>query len=374
MKRIVNIKHCMMAVFVSLFSGVALAAPISHITDVYGDRTNQLIGYGVVVGLDGTGDKSQVKFTQQSIVNMVQQFGVQLEDGTKPKTKNVAAVSVTAVVSSHKGPGQTLDVTVASIGDAKSLKGGTLLMTELKGVDGNVYAVAQGHLVVGGYKVTANDGSSVTNNTPTAARIPNGATLERSAIGAEDEDPTLHLQLKKPNYQTALNISKAINKTFGRGVAKAANKGLVEVAAPHDSEDRIMFLSMIEKLDVDEGEETPKIVFNSRTGTVVMSKGVTVSEAIVSQGGLTVSIREDQYVSQPNSPGSFNAPGQTTVVNDSNISITQVDNGAMVWPEGTQLQEIVDAVNKIGASPMVLMQILQALDEVGAINGELVVI
>ncbi|MGY2572205.1 flagellar basal body P-ring protein FlgI [Vibrio sp. C8] len=374
MKQRLNFKHCILAVFGCLFFGSASAVPISHITDVYGDRTNQLIGYGVVVGLDGTGDKSQVKFTQQSIVNMVQQFGVQLEDGSKPKTKNVAAVSVTAVVSSHKGPGQTLDVTVASIGDAKSLQGGTLLMTELKGVDGNVYAVAQGHLIVGGYKVTANDGSSVTNNTPTAARIPNGATLERSAIGAEDEDPTLHLQLKKPHYQTALNISKVINKTFGRGVAKAVNKGLVEVAAPTDSEDRIMFLSMIEQLDVNEGESLPKIVFNSRTGTVVISKGVTVSEAIVSQGGLTVSIREDQLVSQPNSAGSFNAPGQTTVVNDSNISISEVDNGAMVWPEGTQLQEIVDAVNRIGASPMVLMQILQALDEVGAINGELVVI
>lgn len=374
MKQRLNFKHCILAVFGCLFFGSASAVPISHITDVYGDRTNQLIGYGVVVGLDGTGDKSQVKFTQQSIVNMVQQFGVQLEDGSKPKTKNVAAVSVTAVVSSHKGPGQTLDVTVASIGDAKSLQGGTLLMTELKGVDGNVYAVAQGHLIVGGYKVTANDGSSVTNNTPTAARIPNGATLERAAIGAEDEDPTLHLQLKKPHYQTALNISKVINKTFGRGVAKAVNKGLVEVAAPTDSEDRIMFLSMIEQLDVNEGESLPKIVFNSRTGTVVISKGVTVSEAIVSQGGLTVSIREDLLVSQPNSAGSFNAPGQTTVVNDSNISISEVDNGAMVWPEGTQLQEIVDAVNRIGASPMVLMQILQALDEVGAINGELVVI
>ncbi len=373
MKQKFNFKHCILAVFGCFFFGTATAAPISHITDVYGDRTNQLIGYGVVVGLDGTGDKSQVKFTQQSIVNMVQQFGVQLEDGTKPKTKNVAAVSVTAVVNSHKGPGQTLDVTVASIGDAKSLKGGTLLMTELKGVDGNVYAVAQGHLVVGGYKVTANDGSSVTNNTPTAARIPNGATLERAAIGAEDDDPTLHLQLKKPNYQTALNISKVINKTFGRGVAKAVNKGLVEVAAPHDSEDRIMFLSMVEQLDVDEGADSPKIVFNSRTGTVVMSKGVTVSEAIVSQGGLTVTVREDKLVSQPNG-GGINTPGRTAVINDSKIDIHEVDNGAMVWPEGTQLQEIVDAVNRIGASPTVLMQILQGLDEVGALNGELVVI
>lgn len=350
------------------------SVPISHITDVYGDRTNQLIGYGVVVGLDGTGDKSQVKFTQQSIVNMVQQFGVQLQDSGKPKLKNVAAVSVTATVDAHKGPGQTLDVTVASIGDAKSLKGGTLLITELRGIDGNVYAVAQGHLVVGGFRIEANDGSSVTQNTPTVARIPSGATIEVPFNQGTDDDPMVMLQLKRPNYQTALNISKAINRTFGRGVAKVLNKGSIEIAAPLDSEDRTMFLSMVEKLDVDIGAEPPRIVFNSRTGTVVMSQGVTVGQAIVSQGGLTVRIQENQYVSQPNSIGSVNAPGETTVIADSSIEIHEINNGAMVWPEGTQLQEIVDAINHIGASPMTLMQILQALDEVGAINANLVVI
>lgn len=355
-------------------SPLSWAVPISHITDVYGDRHNQLIGYGVVVGLDGTGDKSQVKFTQQSIVNMVQQFGVQLQESGKPKLKNVAAVSVTATVDAHKGPGQTLDVTVASIGDAKSLRGGTLLITELRGIDGNVYAVAQGHLVVGGFRIDANDGSSVTHNTPTVARIPNGATVEVPFTQGVDEEPMVMLQLKRPNYQTALNISKAINRTFGRGVAKVINKGTVEIAAPLDSEDRSMFLSMVETLDVDIGAEPPRIVFNSRTGTVVMSQGVTVGQAIVSQGGLTVRIQENKLVSQPNSSGSINAPGQTTVIADSNINIEEVNNGAMVWPEGTQLQDIVDAINHIGASPMTLMQILQALDEVGAINANLVVI
>ncbi len=374
MNRIISVKQSLLLLLLSVASHSLWAVPISHITDIYGDRTNQLIGYGVVVGLDGTGDKSQVKFTQQSVVNMIQQFGVQLKDNTNPKLKNVAAVSVTAVVGAHKGQGQSLDVTVASLGDAKSLKGGTLLMTELRGVDGNVYAVAQGHLIVGGYKVEAADGSSVTQNTPTVARIPNGATVEVPIGATIDEDPTVQLQLKRPNYQTALNISKAINRTFGTGVAKALNKGLVEVAAPLDSEDRIMFLSMVEKLDIDVGASTPKIVFNSRTGTVAMSEGVTVSPAIVSQGGLTVRISEDKYVSQPNSIGAINAPGRTAVVNDSKIDIEEINNGAMVWPEGTELQEIVDAINSLAASPTTLMQILQALDEVGAINGELVVI
>ncbi|MFV0575309.1 MAG: flagellar basal body P-ring protein FlgI [Vibrio sp.] len=356
----------------------AHAIPIKNITDVYGDRTNQLVGYGLVVGLDGTGDKSQVKFTQQSVVNMIKQFGVQLDGRLNPKLKNVAAVSVTAVVTSHNGAGQTLDVTVSSIGDAKSLRGGTLLLTQLLGIDGNVYAVAQGNVVVGGFNVTGLDGSSVTKNTPTVGRIPNGATLEQ-AIGADTEaDPTVQLNLKRPNYMTALNISKTINQTFGGGIAKAMSKGQVSISAPLDSQDRVMFLSMVEQLDVDEGAELPKVVFNSRTGTVVISQNVTVNEAAVSQGGLTVTIQEDQYVSQPNGGAPFsdniNAPGRTVVTQDSQLNVNEDEGGAMIWPKGTSLRQIVDAINKVGATPDALMQILQALDEVGAINGELVVI
>lgn len=362
--------------FVLMVSSASYAAPIQYITDIYGDRTNQLIGYGVVVGLDGTGDKSQVKFTQQSIVNMIKQFGVQLDGGINPKLKNVAAVTVTAVVDSHKGPGQKLNVTVSSIGDAKSLKGGTLLMTQLKGADGNVYALAQGNVVVGGYSYEGNDGSSITQNTPTAGRIPNGATIERALAEEDIDDPSVYLQLKKPNYQTALNISKHINKTFGPGVAKALNKGRVEVAAPIDSEDRIMFISMLEQLEIEEGKSVPKVIFNSRSGTVVFSDNVTVSSAAVSQGGITVRIQEDQYVSQPGAQigGGINAPGRTVVTDDSQIDVEEKEGAAMVWPKGTNLQEIVNAINQVGATPSDLMQILQALDEVGAINGELVVI
>ncbi|MGR5167212.1 flagellar basal body P-ring protein FlgI [Vibrio astriarenae] len=375
--RIVKNSLSLLLVIVSLvISTYAHSQPskkvIADLTRVYGDRQNQLIGYGLVVGLDGSGDKSQVKFTQQSVVNMIKQFGVQLEEGTNPKLKNVAAVSVTALIEPHMGPGHELTVTVSSLGDAKSLRGGTLLLTPLRGIDGEVYAVAQGSLVVGGFNVTGEDGSSITRNTPTVGRIPNGATLERGIITEADLDPEIRLQLVSPNYTTALNISKVINLTFGGQVARALNKGQVSVSAPQDSEDRVMFLAMIEELEVEEGRKTPKVVFNSRTGTVVISQNVTVSQAAVSQGGITVTIIESEYISQPG--GAFNSVGETARVQDSQLQVEEQDSGAMIWPEGTSLQEIVNAINQVGAPPEALMQILQALDEIGAINGELVVI
>ncbi|WP_419153409.1 flagellar basal body P-ring protein FlgI [Vibrio maritimus] len=363
----------LLALVLILMTFETLAArPIAEVADVYGDRQNQLIGYGLVVGLDGSGDKSQVKFTQQSVVNMIKQFGVQLDDSTNPKLKNVAAVSVTAAIEPHMGPGQNVTVTVSSLGDAKSLRGGTLLLTPLRGIDGEVYAVAQGSLVVGGFNATGENGTSVTRNTPTVGRIPNGATLERAISTGVDRDPTIRLQLRHPNYETALNISKAINLTFGGQVAKALNKGQVEISAPIDSEDRVMFVAMIQELEIEEGRKMPKVVFNSRTGTVVISQRVTVTEAAVSQGGITVTVLESQSVSQPG--GAFNTAGETAVVQNTQISVDEDDGTTMVWPPGTNLQEIVDAINNIGATPEALMQILQALDEVGAINGELVVI
>lgn len=343
--------------------------PIGQIVDVYGDRTNQLIGYGLVVGLDGTGDKSQVKFTQQSIVNMIKQFGVQLDDKANPKLKNVAAVSVTAEIGTNMGPGQTMHVTVSSLGDAKSLRGGTLLMTPLHGADGEVYGIAQGNVVVGGFSATGADGSSITKNTTTAGRIPNGATLEKEIV-VEHDEPVLRLNLKRPNYKTALNISRKINSVFGGSVAVAKNKNRVEVTAPQDTEQRVLFVSMIEELQVVEGAGLPKVVFNSRTGTVVISSTVTVSEAAVSQGGLTIAVKETQQVSQPNA---F-SQGETTKVNDSNLKVTEENPTMMIWEKGTNLQEIVDAVNRVGATPDALMQILQALDEAGALSGQLVVI
>ncbi|EGQ9284380.1 flagellar basal body P-ring protein FlgI [Vibrio parahaemolyticus] len=362
----------MIALFV-LISGLlafrsATAAPIGELVDVYGDRKNQLVGYGLVVGLDGTGDKAQVKFTQQSVVNMIKQFGVQLEGASDPKLKNVASVVVTAQMSPYDAPGQSLDVTVSSIGDAKSLVGGTLLLTELKGIDGEVYAVGQGNIVVGGYKASGNDGSSITKNIPTVGKISNGAVVERHISVPLQE--SIVLNLKKPNYQTALNISKKLNQIFGDGVAKSVNKGTVVVESPSNRASRVSFLSMIQELDVEEGRNLPKVVFNARTGTVVISQGVTVSRAAVSQGGLVVRVGEDFDVIQP----AALSGGDTRVIPTSNIEVRELDSGMMVWPDGVSLQDIVDSVNAVGASPESLMQILQALDEAGALHGELVVI
>lgn len=344
--------------------------PIMDLVDVQGIRNNQLVGYGLVVGLDGTGDRNQVKFTSQSITNMLRQFGVQIGDKTDPKLKNVASVSVTADVAPMAGPGQELNIVVSSIGDAKSLRGGTLLLTPLRGIDGEVYAVAQGNVVVGGVQAEGRSGSKITINTPTTGRIPNGATLEREIPSDFNDKPTITLNLRKPSFTTAKNIARVINQTFGPTVAKAINKGRVEMQAPQDTQQRVTFMSMLEELTVVEGRKPARVVFNSRTGTVVVGKNVKVSEAAVSHGNLTVTISESQKVSQPNAFGK----GETTVVNESTVDINQDQAQMYIWPEGTELNTIVNAVNSLGATPDDLMSILQALYEAGALNAELVVI
>jgi flagellar P-ring protein precursor FlgI len=344
--------------------------PLMDLVDVQGIRNNQLVGYGLVVGLDGDGDRNQVKFTSQSITNMLRQFGVQIEDNMDPKLKNVASVSVTATVSPMAGPGQELDIVVSSIGDAKSLRGGTLLMTPLRGVDGEVYAVAQGNVVVGGVKAEGRSGSRITINTPTTGRIPHGATLEREIASDFNRKPKITLNLKTASFTTAKNIARAINETFGPEVASAINKGRVEVLAPENTDQRVVMMSMLEELNIEEGRKPARIVFNSRTGTVVINQSVKVSEAAVSHGNLTVTITEADQVSQPNP---F-AEGNTQVVNRSQVDINQDEAQMYIWPEGTELNVIVDAVNSLGATPDDLMSILQALDEAGALNADLVVI
>ncbi|KDM92216.1 flagellar basal body P-ring protein FlgI [Photobacterium galatheae] len=346
------------------------AMPIMDLVDVQGIRGNQLVGYGLVVGLDGTGDRNQVKFTSQSVTNMLRQFGVQISEGTDPKLKNVASVSVTAFVDPMAGKGQELNIVVSSLGDAKSLRGGTLLLTPLRGVDGEVYAVAQGNVIVGGASAEGLSGSKVTINTPTTGRIPNGATLEREIPTDFNQKPTITLNLRTPSFTTAKNIARAVNGTFGPGVATAINQAKIEVQAPMDTQQRVTFMSMLEELVVQEGRRPARVVFNSRTGTVVVGKNVTVSAAAVSHGSLTVTIREMQAVSQPNA---F-ADGETKVVNNSLVDINQDEAPMYIWPEGTELSTIVDAVNSLGATPDDLMSILQALHEAGALNAELVVI
>ncbi|PKG56098.1 flagellar basal body P-ring protein FlgI [Shewanella sp. GutDb-MelDb] len=347
---------------------------LMDIVDVQGIRDNQLVGYGLVVGLDGSGDRTQVRFTSQSVVNMLKQFGVQIDGKINPKLKNVAAVAVHATVPPLASPGQKLDITVSSLGDAKSLRGGTLLMTPMRGVDGEIYAVAQGNLVVGGVSAQGRNGSSVTINVPTVGNIPNGALLEAPMHSNFNENEHIVLNLIDPSFKTARNIERAVNALFGPNVAEADSSAKVIVRAPSSNRERVTFMSMLEELQIEQGRKSPRVVFNSRTGTVVMGGDVVVRKAAVSHGNLTVTIVEQEFVSQPNGAYLGQAQGETVVGSDSQIDIDAGDGHMFVWPEGIALNDIVRAVNSLGASPMDLMAILQALNEAGALEAELVVI
>ncbi|HVR49830.1 MAG TPA: flagellar basal body P-ring protein FlgI [Pseudorhodoferax sp.] len=351
----------------------AQAAPtaqaLRNLAHVEGVRENQLIGYGLVVGLHGSGDSTQVKSAGQSITNMLKQFDLKMPERTEAKSKNAATVMVSATFPPGYRKGQTIDVTVSSMGDAKSLRGGTLLLTPLRAANGEVYALAQGNLVIGGLSAQGASGSSVTVNTPTGGRIPNGASIEREIETDFDTAPHVRLSLRRPNFETATNIVNAINRSFG-GVASTRDATSVEVQAPMDPTQRVAFVAQLQALRVDVGLETPRVVFNSRTGTVVIADGVTVRPAAVSHGALKVVISEQPRVSQPQA---F-SQGQTVVTPQSQVQVEQGNGRMFAWPAGAKLQTIIDTVNSIGASPDDIMAILQALDQAGAIDGELVVI
>lgn len=353
-----------------LCSVMVQAVPIMDLADVEGIRDNQLFGYGLVVGLDGTGDKSQVKFTSQSVTNMVEQFGITLPPNVDPKLKNVAAVMITATIPPSYSAGQTVDVTVSSLGDAKSLRGGELLMTPLRGVDGNTYAVAQGAVVVGGVNSEGKSGSKVAINTSNSGLIPNGATVERMISSDFASRGEIMLNLRKPSFQTASRLVEAVDKQFGKGTATALNSTKVAIQAPASSNARISFMALLEDVEVEPGRVRPKIVFNSRTGTVVVGEGVRVKAAAVTHGSLTVTISETPEVSQP---GAFSG-GRTAVVPRSGVSIDQEQNPMFMWPEGASLDGIIDTVNSLGATPDDIMSILQSLERAGALNAELIVI
>jgi flagellar P-ring protein precursor FlgI len=343
--------------------------PLRNLVSVEGVRENPLVGYGLVVGLNGSGDSTQVKYSSQSVVNMLKQFGVKLPDGQEAKNKNVAAVMVSAVFPPGYRRGQAIDITVSSLGDAKSLRGGTLLLTQLRAADNEVYALAQGNLVVGGLSASGKSGSSVTVNTPTGGRIPNGAMIEREIPTDFSTRPQVLLRLRHPNFDTATNVVDAINRRFGQ-VATTADGTSVEVVAPSNPTERVAFVARLENMMVEAGAETPKVVFNSRTGTVVISDGLRVKSAAVTHGALKVVISESSSVSQP---GPF-SKGQTAVTPQSKVSVDQGSGQMFHWPAGARLQTIIDVVNSLGASPDDIMAILQALDQAGAIEGELVVI
>jgi flagellar P-ring protein FlgI len=343
--------------------------PLRNLASVEGVRENPLVGYGLVVGLNGSGDSTQVKYSSQSVVNLLKQFGVKLPEGEDAKNKNVAAVMVSAVFPPGYRRGQPIDVTVSSLGDAKSLRGGTLLLTQLRAADNEVYALAQGNLVVGGLSASGRSGSSVTVNTPTGGRIPNGGTIEREIPTDFSTRAHVLLQLRRPNFDTATHVVEAINRRFGP-IATTSDGTGVEVVAPTNPTERVAFVAKLEAMPIEAGEETPKVVFNSRTGTVVISDGLRVKSAAVTHGSLKVVISESSAVSQP---GPLSR-GQTAVTPQSKVSVDQGSAQMFHWPPGARLQTIIDVVNSLGASPDDIMAILQALDQAGAIEGELVVI
>lgn len=352
-----------------VWSAVSYAERVKDLANVAGVRSNQLIGYGLVVGLNGTGDKTD--YADQSLLSMLNKFGINLPPGTKTNSKNVAAVAVHADLPAFSKPGQRIDVTVSSLGNAKSLRGGTLLLTPLKGVDGNVYALAQGNLIVGGLDASGADGSRITVNVPSVGRVPGGASVEKTVNSGFDLGNTITLNLKNADFTTASNLVKAINEKLGDGTAYALDGESVEVMAPRIPNQRVAFLSIVENIEVQPGAEAARVIINSRTGTVVIGNNVRVSAAAVTHGNLVVKVSEFNNVSQPNP---F-AGGDTVVTPESSISVQNQGKGRMFkFPKGVTLDDIVQAVNKVGAAPGDLVAILEALKQSGALQADLMVI
>lgn len=355
-----------------LLSFQSVAERIKDISSVAGVRENQLIGYGLVVGLDGTGDQTtQTPFTVQSLKAMLSRLGVTIPENINPQVKNVAAVSLHAELPAFAKPGQRIDVTVSSLGNAKSLRGGSLLMSPLKGADGLVYAVAQGSLIVGGLSAGGNDGSSVSVNIPSVGRIPSGATVEIASPTHFDNSGSLVLNLHKSDFTTAKRVSDAINSAVGSGTAWPLDGTSVYVTAPKAVDQRVSYLSFVENLTLIPGQSAAKVIVNSRTGTVVIGQNVRVSPAAVAHGSLTVTIREKPSASQPDG---LLSGGSTVVIPASDINITQEKTRMFMFDPGVALNDIVRAVNQVGAAPGDLVAILEALKEAGALRAELVII
>lgn len=351
-------------------TGFAHAERIKDLASIQGVRINQLVGYGVVVGLDGTGDQTtQTPFTTQSINSMLTQMGVNLPPGLNMQLKNVAAVMITAELPSFSQPGQNIDITVSSIGNAKSLRGGTLVMTPLKGADGQIYAMAQGSIVVSGAGAAAN-GSKVQVNHLGVGRIPAGATVERSVATVLGESGSINLELRQSDFTTASRVVDAVNARFGAGTARALNGRVITVRTPVGESERVSFLGAIESIDVSPAQAMAKVIINARTGSVVMNRAVTLDPSAVSHGNLSVVINTEPVISQP-APFS---KGQTVVTAQSQIEIRQQPGEVMMVKGSASLAEVVKALNSIGATPQDLLAILQALKAAGALRAELEVI
>ncbi len=355
------------------FAPVAHSATrIKEVAAIEGVRSNQLTGFGLVIGLDGTGDQTtQMPYTTQGLKNYMEQLGLTLTPAslTQLQMKNVAAVLVTAQLPAFARPGQMLDINVSSLGNAKSLKGGTLIATPLKGADGEVYAMAQGNLIVAGAGASAG-GSKVQVNHLSAGRIPDGAQVERSVATSLQDGPTINLSLNASDFQTARKVAQAVNNRFGPGVAQALDGRTVQVKAPTNPNERVSFIADMEELPVDNSIAAAKIIINSRTGSIVMNQAVTLGACAIAHGNLSVSVSSSPVISQPNPLSG----GQTVVGEKANIEIKQDAGKLIQLPQAAQLTDVVKALNSLGATPQDLLAILQAIKSAGALNAELEVI
>lgn len=346
------------------------AERLKDLAGIQGVRQNQLIGYGLVVGLDGSGDQTtQTPFTVQSIISMMQQLGVSIPVGTSLQLKNVAAVMVTTSLPPFAQPGQTLDVTVSSIGNAKSLRGGTLLMTPLKGADNQIYGMAQGNVLVGGVGASAN-GSKAQINHLSVGKISSGATVERSVASALGNGNMIQLELNTSDFSTASRVVEAINKRFGVDTAAAVDGRVIQVKAPVSNDQRVTFLGALENIDVTPAQTAAKVILNARTGSIVMNQSVTLDTCAISHGNLSIVINTDNAISQPNAL----AGGQTAATANSTVSIAKDAGQLMVLKAGASLSDVVKALNSIGATPQDLLAILQAMKASGALHADLEII
>ncbi len=368
-----------LALVLTLACSNASADRIKDLTTVAAMRSNQLIGYGLVVGLQGTGDGADVSFTAQSMKTLLNRLGVSMEgplsdfetatSSGKLDIKNVAAVMVTAELPGFAKPGQKIDINVSAIGKASNLRGGTLVLSSLRGVDGEIYALAQGALTATGIDAAA-AGSKVNIGVPTAARIPSGATVERIVDNPFDKADRIVLNVRESDFTTTNAIVTAINNRFGADVARALDGVSITLQAPQDLTQRVAFMSMIENMDVMPGEPTARVVVNAKTGTVVISRNVRVTAAAVTHGTISVSIAATNEISQPNAFGQ----GQTAAVQNAEVKVSEPNKPMFLFQPGVDLRQIVDAVNQVGASPSSLIAILEALKSSGSLRAELIVI
>jgi len=372
-------RSCLPALMLLLAAGAAHADRIKDLTSMAAMRSNQLIGYGLIVGLQGTGDGSDLSFTTQSMKTLLSRMGVNQESsiadyeattsGGKIDLKNVAAVMVTAELPGMTKPGQKIDVNISAIGKATSLRGGSLLMTSLRGVDGQIYALAQGALTATGMDVSA-AGSKASSGVTTAARIPSGAIVEKLVANSFDKTDSVLLNLRDGDFTTASAIIQAINTKFGGDIARALDGVSILVRAPTDLSQRVAFMSMVENLDVQPGEGPARVVVNAKTGTVVISRNVRVTAAAVTHGSITVSVAMTNEVSQPGALSN----GTTQAVQNADVKIEEPNKPMFLFQPGVDLRAIVDAINQVGATPSALIAILEALKSSGSLRAELLVI